>query len=86
MKAIKKEILEKHGYTELVYERINKKLGIHFSKKEIASFMKQIISETEVTCFKKIGKNFYITNKQQGIKITVNSTTFRIITVNQLIS
>jgi hypothetical protein len=86
MKAIQKEILEKHGYTELVYERINKKLGIHFSKKEIASFMKQIISETEVTCFKKIGKNFYITNKKQGIKITVNSTTFRIITVNQLIS
>jgi hypothetical protein len=83
---MKEEILEKHGYTELVYERINKKLGIHFSKKEIASFMKQIISETEVTCFKKIGKNFYITNKKQGIKITVNSTTFRIITVNQLIS
>jgi hypothetical protein len=86
MKAIKEEILEKHGYTELVYERINKKLGTNFSKKEIASLIKSIISETEVTCFKKIGKNFYITNKKQGIKITVNSTTFRIITVNQLIS
>ena len=86
MKAIKKEILEKHGYTALVYERINKKLGTHFSKKEIASFMKQIISETEAVCFKKMGKNVYITNKKQGIKITVNATSFRIITVNKLIS
>lgn len=86
MKSIKEEILEKHCYTELVYERINKKLGTHFSKKEIASFMKQIITETEVNCFKKIGKNFYITSKKQGIKITVNSTTFRIITVDKMIT
>ena len=86
MKSIKEEILEKHCYTELVYERINKKLGTHFSKKEIASFMKQIITETEVNCFKKIGKNFYITNKKQDIKITVNSNTFRIITVDKMIT
>ena len=86
MKSIKEEILEKHCYTELVYERINKKLGTNFSKKESESFIKNVVAETDITCFKKIGKNFYITSKKQGIKITVNSTTFRIITVDKMIT
>jgi hypothetical protein len=86
MKSIKEEILEKHCYTELVYERINKKLGTNFSKKESESLIKNVVAETDITCFKKIGKNFYITSKKQGIKITVNSTTFRIITVDKMIT
>lgn len=86
MKSIKEEILEKHCYTELVYERINKKLGTNFSKKENESLIKNVVAETDITCFKKIGKNFYITSKKQGIKITVNSTTFRIITVDKMIT
>jgi hypothetical protein len=86
MKSIKEEILEKHCYTELVYERINKKLGTNFSKKESEYLIKNVVAETDITCFKKIGKNFYITSKKQGIKITVNSTTFRIITVDKMIT
>tara|TARA_B100000768_G_C11253655_1_gene365320 strand:- start:1243 stop:1503 length:261 start_codon:yes stop_codon:yes gene_type:complete len=86
MKSIKEEILEKHCYTELVYERINKKLGTNFSKKESESLIKNVVAETDITCFKKIGKNFYITSKKHGIKITVNSNTFRIITVDKMIT
>jgi hypothetical protein len=86
MKSIKEEILEKHCYTELVYERINKKLGTNFSKKESEYLIKNVVADTDITCFKKIGKNFYITSIKQGIKITVNSTTFRIITVDKMIT
>ena len=80
----KNEILEKHCYTELVYGRINKKLGTDFTKSEIENLIQRVINETDVKQFEKIGKNFYISNAIINIKITVNSNTFRIITVDKL--
>ena len=82
---MKEEILKKHCYTELVYQRINKKLSTNFSKGEIREFIKKVIQETEVAKFEKRGKNFYISNNKDNIKITVNSNTFRIITVDKLV-
>lgn len=85
MKETKVEILKKHCYTELVYQRINKKLGVHFSREEIEIYIKKVIKETDENLFEKIGKNFYISNEELNIKITVNSNTFRIITVDKLV-
>ncbi|MEE9407173.1 MAG: DUF3781 domain-containing protein [Polaribacter sp.] len=80
----KKEILQKHCYTALVYQRINKKLDTNFSNNESEVLIKKVLTETDVAQFEKIGKNFYISNKEHNIKITVNSNTFRIITVDRL--
>ncbi|XLQ19645.1 MAG: DUF3781 domain-containing protein [Candidatus Moraniibacteriota bacterium] len=80
----KKEILNNICYTELVYERINKKLNIKFSKKQIEELISKILNETEIKSFSKIGKNFYVTNIENNIKITINSNTFRIITVDRI--
>ena len=77
-------ILKKHCYTELVYERINKKLDSNFSKEESEALIKKVLEETHIDCFEKKGKNFYITNYDYKIKITVNSNTFRIITVDRI--
>ena len=85
MKINKKQILENHCYTELVYQRINKKLDTCFSRIEIELFIKKILQETSLENFVKKGKNFYITNKQNNIRITINSNTFRVITVNSII-
>jgi hypothetical protein len=85
MTVNKKEIIENHCYTELVYQRINKKLNTSFSKQESEALIKKVLIETDVTQFEKLGKNFYISNKQYNIKITVNSNTFRIITVDRLL-
>ena len=84
MNIVKNEILKKICYTELVYGRINKKLGINFSKKQIEKYIFKILEETEGKFISKIGKNFYITNKENQIKITINSNTFRIITVDKI--
>ena len=81
----KNEILKKHCYMELVYLRIRKKLGTNFSNEESEAFIRKVIQETEISNFEKIGKNFYIYNKDENIKITVNSNTFRIITVDKLV-
>lgn len=79
------EILNKICYTELVYGRTNKKLNTTFSKTEIESLLSKIIRETEEMFFQKTGKNFYITNHENNIRITINSYTFRVITVDKII-
>ena len=78
----KQEILENICYTELVYDRINKKLNIKFSKKQIEVYIFKILKETDKIFFTKTGKNFYIMNTENSIRITINSNTFRVITVD----
>ncbi len=80
----KNKILENLCYTELVYGRINKKLNTKFSKKQIEGFMFSILEKTEEKYFSKVGKNFYVTNIENNIIITINSNTFRIITVDKI--
>jgi hypothetical protein len=82
--ANKAEILDKICYTELVYGRINKKLNSKFSKSEIEKMFFDIVKETKEIFFRKIGKNIYVTSHERNIKITINSNTFRIITVDKL--
>lgn len=81
----KTEILNNICYTELVYDRINKKLKSSFSKSEIEIMLFNIIRETEEASFQKVGKNFYVTNSDKNIQITINSNTFRVITVDRVI-
>ena len=83
-KINKPKIVAKHCYTALVYERINKKLKSNFSNKESETLIKKVLQETVVENYIKKGKNFYISNKEYGISITINSNTFRIITVDKL--
>jgi len=84
MNSYKKEILNKICYTELVYSRINKKLNLELSKKEIENLIYTILSETDESEFKKKGKNIYITNNERNIRLTINSYTNRIITADKL--
>lgn len=80
----KKEILTKICYTDLVYGRINKKLNLKLPNIEIEKMLVEIIEKTEEINFKKQGKNIYITNESRNIRITINSFTNRVITVDQL--
>ena len=79
------EILSKICYTELVYQRINKKLKTELSKLEIEKMLFDILNDTQEKYFKKIGKNIYVNNSDNNIKITINSNTFRIITVDKIV-
>lgn len=86
MNSNKKEILTRICYTDLVYERINKKLNSTFSRPEIEEMLFRIIKETDVRFFRRIGKNIYVQNTANNIKITVNSSTYRIITVDRIVA
>ena len=80
----KSKILDNICYTELVYGRINKKLKSTFSKSEIEKMIYKILSETDESDFLKIGKNYYATNTDKQIRITINSNNYRIITVDKI--
>jgi len=84
MNNYKKDILNKICYTELVYGRINKKLNKELSKDKIEEMISEIISETDETEFIKTGKNIYITNNERNVRLTINSYTNRIITIDKL--
>ena len=82
MKIDKNEILERICYTDLVYDRINKKLNISFSRMEIERFILRILQETPKENYEITGKNYYVTNYAENIRITINRNTFRIITAD----
>ena len=80
----KKDILEKICYTELVYDRIQKKLNIELTKDKIEELIYTIINEADETEFTKTGKNIYITNHKINVRLTINSYTNRIITADKI--
>jgi hypothetical protein len=84
MSTDKTEILKHISYTELVYGRINKKLGRHDSKLEIEQMLFETLRDTPEENFHRVGKNFYVTNLENDIVITINASTKRVITVDRL--
>jgi len=84
MEDYKTKILNKICYTDLVYERINKKLRKELSKEKIEEMIFAIIKETDESEFFKKGKNIYITNNERNVRLTINSYTNRIITADNL--
>ena len=78
------KILQNICYTELVYDRINKKLNTKLSKKQIEKLVFEVIDKTKESFFEKIGKNYYVSNIEYNIRITINANTYRIITVDKI--
>ncbi|GAJ27506.1 hypothetical protein JCM15457_2508 [Liquorilactobacillus sucicola DSM 21376 = JCM 15457] len=76
------KIAEKLCYTDLGYQRINKKLKLDYSRNEIESLLqKNILSATRIL---HKGKNYYIYNYSKNIRVTVNANNYRVITVDRL--
>lgn len=84
MESNKTKIIKNICYTNLVYGRINKKLQTESTIGQIETFLLKVLEDTSETNYVKIGKNFYVSNSDNNIRITVNSYTFRVITVDRL--
>ncbi len=82
----KQNILASICYTELVYERINKKLKTHFTKEQIEAIILKILRETDQVFYTKTGKNVYVLSHENNIRITINLNTFRVITVDRIVN
>ena len=77
-------IIKSICYTELVYQRINKKLKTDLSHSDIEKYILKILNESHKENFIKTGKNYYISNFDENVRVTVNSNTFRVITVDKV--
>lgn len=84
MIGVKQKIIENLCYTDLVYGRINKKLTTNLSNGQIELFIGKILKETDEKSYDKKGKNYYVTNSENNVRITINSNTFRVIIVYKL--
>lgn len=82
--SCKQNILEQLCYTELVYNRINKKLGLNYSKPQTEELIMDCLKECDDSDFSKTGKNYYAYNRERNIRVTINSYTYRVITVDKI--
>lgn len=80
----KKLIIKNICYSDLVYRRINKKLKVSYSKNDIEELIINLLINTPEINYSKVGKNYYIKNIDKKIRVTVNSNTYRVITVDRL--
>lgn len=70
-------------YTELVYQRVNKKLKTQLAQTEIEALVDRLLADV-TSSVEKRGKNYYVTNQRTQIQLVLNSFNSRLITVNAL--
>ncbi|MFD1418245.1 DUF3781 domain-containing protein [Companilactobacillus keshanensis] len=78
------KLIDNVTYTELVFARVNKKLNTDLSKSRIKEIVNGILSD-ENSFIERIGKNYYVRNKKYKIRLTINSSTKRLITVDSIL-
>ncbi|WP_125573467.1 DUF3781 domain-containing protein [Levilactobacillus huananensis] len=86
-KLVRRELLarikEYVCYTELVYQRVNKKLAVDLSKPEIEALVTAVLDDS-ATDVEKVGKNYYVTNSSRQVQLVINSFNYRLITANHV--
>lgn len=82
--SIKENILDRLCYTELVYQRINKKLRMDLSIEEIEKFVYSTVFSADCVIYKN-GKNYYAYNEKANTRITINSFNYRVITADRIL-
>lgn len=82
IKINRKVLAENIRYTDLVYERINKKLNINLTHLQIKKMINNLILGTSIKDFHRKGKNIYIYNYSLNIGITINFNSKTVITAN----
>ena len=70
-------------YTNLVYQRVNKKLKVELSRSEIKKLVQNILIDDQTTV-EKWGKNYYVSGLAYSTQLTINSFNFRLITADRL--
>lgn len=72
-------------YTELVFARVNKKLATTLTTAEVKAMVQQILNDSSSQLVKR-GKNYYVSNKQAAVQLTINSFNYRLITASKYLS
>ena len=84
MKIDRSDLVKKIRYTDLVYERINKKLKQNMTRNQIEKMINELLLSTPLRQFVIKGKNIYVNNVPMKISVTINLNTTTVITVNPI--
>ncbi len=60
-------------------------MNTNLSVEQIEAFIDKVLNITDEKHYIKTGKNYYVTNAENNIRITINSNTYRLITVDEII-
>lgn len=76
-------IIDKICYTDLLFDRVNKKLGTQLSPEEIKKWVQLTLHRNDCIVTHQ-GKNYYVTCPSQQVSLTVNASNYRLITVDRI--
>ncbi|WP_423058328.1 DUF3781 domain-containing protein [Brevibacterium linens] len=68
-------------YTDLVFDRVNEKLGTSLSNTEVKELVASVMQSSESVA-NRSGKNWYISEWHTGVRLTINASTLSLITVD----
>ncbi len=54
------------------------------TNEQIESYLFRVLTETDESFYTRTGKNFYVVNQPHNIRITINSSTYRVITADRI--
>jgi len=84
MDDLLQQLSEQVCYTELVFQRVNKKLKIEMSEAEVKVLVQEILADA-TTSVERRGKNYYITNAARNVRLTINHFNCRLITADRVV-
>ena len=70
-------------YTDLVYQRVNKKLNRDMTPAQIEALVQRVLNN-ELTSILCQGKNYYIEDKIEDVVLTINRNNYRLIYDKQI--
>lgn len=80
-----KTILENICYTDQVFYRFNKKLKSSLNNDEIKKMVELILTDDNSKIIRQ-GKNYYISNEEYKIRLTINTSNYRLITADLILN
>lgn len=68
-------------YTPLVFERVNKKLGLNQDEATTRLMVNNVLANPDDVS--RRGKNYYVRSRQYRVELTINASNYRLITVTK---
>lgn len=81
--SLNDELVAKVCYTPLVFARVNKKLQQQLTPDEIKHLVQLVLADERSVIIRR-GKNFYLTNHFYQLCLTINASTYRLITADKI--
>lgn len=78
---ILKTISAKICYTPLVFERVNKKLGLNQDETATKLMVANVLANPDDVS--RRGKNYYVRSRRYRVELTINASNYRLITVSK---